>query len=53
MDRGRGQYDDESRARDARLEALVQQLLTSIQRLEDRVAAVERWRDRHLFEGHG
>ena len=46
----------ESRQRDAELEALIKDLLVRIQSLErlvTRIDAIENWRDRHEYEGHG
>ena len=50
------QVDRESRERDAQLEDLVNELLVRIKRLErlsERIEAVENWRDRHQYQGHG
>jgi hypothetical protein len=46
----------ESRQRDAQLEVLIKDLLVRIQSLErlvTRIDAIENWRDRHEYEGHG
>jgi len=46
----------ESRQRDAQLEAQIKDLLVRIQSLErlvTRIDAIENWRNRHEYEGHG
>ena len=46
----------ESRQRDDRLEALINDLLVRVQSLErlvGRIDAIENWCDRHEYEGHG
>jgi hypothetical protein len=35
------------------LEALMNDLLMRLERLEKRIEALERWRDRHQYQGHG
>jgi hypothetical protein len=50
------QVDRESRDRDAQLEVLVNELLMrleSLERLNDRLEAVENWCERHRYQGHG